>query len=120
MPVAKGIQKFQIIKSVFEVIYALSWVVSLFVVILSFNSYPIQTAAIISAGVIGANIALTAILILTISAVDTRNFLSDIYALNVAEVEAYEKEIEKEIKESPIFNEESKYDVEIAEFPKAA
>ena len=120
MPVAKGTHKFQVIKSVFEVIYAVSWVIALFVVILSFNAYPTQTAAIISAGVISGTLALTAILIMTISTVDTRNFLSDIYALNIAEVEAFEKEIEKEIKDTKVFSEESKYDVEISEFPKAA
>ncbi len=120
MPVAKGIHKFQIIKGVFEILYALIWAAALFLVILSFNAYPTQTAVIISAGVVGSTLALTAILIMTISTVDSRNFLSDIYALNIAEVEAYEREVEKEIKDSPTFSEESKYDVEIAEFPRAA
>ena len=124
MPVAKGTHKFQVVRSLFEVIYALSWLAAIFVVILSFNIYPTKTAAIITAGVIGSVIVLTTMLILTISTVDTRNLLADIYALNVAEVEAYEndieKEIEQEIRDSKVFNEESKYDVEIAEFPKAA
>ena len=93
MTIAKGTHKFKLVKNILEVIYGLTWVAALFVVVFTFYTQPMQTAAITSAAVIGGTIVFTTILILTISTVDTRNLLADIYALNAAGVDADEKGI---------------------------
>ena len=117
MSAVKGTHKFQIVKTVLEVIYALTWVATIFAVITAALTYPGQQAALIGAGIIGGAIVFSTVLILTICTVDSRNLLSDIYALNLSEVEAYEREAKNSVVD---VGESSKYDKDIVEFPKAA
>ncbi len=121
MSQAKATHKFRIVTTLLEVVYGLAWVGVIASVVGYFMLYPQEQAVLLSAATVGAAIFVTTVLILTISIVDTRNILADIYALNIAEAEARIKETnDNEINDEKEFSEETKYDVEISEFPRAA
>ena len=87
MPKIKGTHKFQVIRTLLEIIYGLSWVAALFIIVMYFKSDPTMQGALVCAGILAITIVSTTILILTISTIDSRNLLADIYALNSADTD---------------------------------
>ena len=87
MSKVKGTHKFQVVKTLLEVIYGLTWVFALFAIVFYFKDNQTKEAALVCAAILGGTVVFTTVLILTISTIDSRNLLSDIYALNLADDE---------------------------------
>jgi len=73
--------KFNVVKTTLEVIYGLTWAIAIVsaVIVLLIDSYSGEEKILISAGIIGGTIMCTTMILLTVCAIESRNFLAELY-----------------------------------------